>query len=45
MNLLVFAFSLGHSKHIEDEPFIRSTGNKFYPQIMLFTKYLDLYNN
>ena len=43
MNLLVSTFSLGYSRHIEDEQFIKSARNKFKPQIILFTKYLVLY--
>ena len=45
MNLLIFASSLGHSKYIEDESFVRSTKNKFQQHITLFTIYLTLYNN
>ena len=45
MDLLKSASSLGHSRCIEDEPFIRSIINKFQPQIALLTKYLALYNN
>jgi len=29
MNLLIFASYLGHSKCVGDEPFVRSTKNKF----------------
>ena len=43
MNLLIFTFYLGYLKHIDDEPFVRSTRNKFQLQITLFTKYLALY--
>ena len=45
MDLLKSASSLGHSRHIKDESFIRSTRNKFQPHIALLTKYLALYNN
>ena len=45
MDLLKSASSLGHSRYIEDEPFIKSIRNKFQPQIALLTKYLALYNN
>ena len=45
MDLLKSASSLGHSRCIEDDPFIRSIRNKFQPQIALLTKYLALYNN
>ena len=45
MDLHKSAYSLGHSRRIEDEPFIRSIRNKFQPQIALLTKYLALYNN
>ena len=39
MNLLISAFYLSHSRHVEDEPFIRNTRNKFQSHITLFTKY------
>ena len=42
---LIYAFSLHHSKCIKNEPFVKSTRNKFQPYITLFTKYLALYNN
>ena len=45
MNLLIFAFILGHSRCIGDEPCVRSIENKFQPYITLFAKYLGLYNN
>ena len=37
---LIYAFSLHHSKCIKNEPFVKSTRNKFQPYITLFTKYL-----
>ena len=51
MNLLIFTSLLGYSRHIviDDEPFIRSTRKKkkkkIQPHIILFIKYLTLYNN
>ena len=42
--LFIFASSLGHSRYIKDEPFVRSVRNIFQPHIALF-KYLALYNN
>ena len=39
MNLLISTFYLSHSRHVEDEPFIRNTRNKFQSHITLFTKY------
>ena len=45
MSLLTFVYSLGHLRQIKDEPFIRSIRKKFQPLIILFTKYLVLYNN
>jgi len=45
MNLLIFASILGYSRRIENELFVRNTRNKFQSHIILFTKYLALYNN
>ena len=49
MNLLryiyIYISSLGLSKCIDDELFVRSTRNKFQPHTILFTKYLTFYNN
>ena len=36
--MIIFVSSLGHSRHIEDESFLRK--NKFQPHITLFSKYL-----
>ena len=38
MDLLISTSSLGHSRHIEDGLFVRSTKNKFQLHITLFTK-------
>ena len=43
--IYIYITFFGHSRCIEDEPFVRSTGNKFQPHIILFTKYFVLYNN
>ena len=45
MDLLIFTSSLDYLSRIEDEPFLRSTRNKFQPRVTLFTKYIALYNN
>ena len=45
MDLLIYIFSLGHSRHIENKPIVKSTKNKGKPHIILFTKHLTLYNN
>ena len=42
MDLLIFASSLGYSRRIDDELFVRNTINKFQPHITLLTKYLAL---
>ena len=42
MDLFISISSLGYLRWIEDEPFVRSTKNKFQPHIILFTKYLAL---
>jgi len=44
MNLLIYASSLCYSRHIEDEPFVKSDKTNFI-YITLFTKYLVLYDN
>ena len=37
MDLFIPASSLGYSRRIENELFVRSTKNKFQPHITLFT--------
>ena len=39
---LIYAFSLHHSKCIDNELFVKSTRSRFQPYITLFTKYLAL---
>ena len=45
MDLFIYDSSLCHSRHIDDEAYVKSTRNKFQPHITLFTKYIKLYNN
>ena len=42
MNLFISTSYLGYIRCMEDEPFVRTTKNKFQPHIILFTKYLAL---